>query len=248
MPKAIVLETCPAPESNLSEQDIEQFMDELTNYSELFRSGFARSEQLEWGQIYLRGLLGNSGRKNIERIALELDVKVRSLQHYLGQSPWPTAPLVALHQGIVGATLGEADGVVLIDESGNVKQGVDSVGVAAQYCGSVGKVANSQVGVYLGYASRQGYSLVEGQLFMPAAWFTVEMADKRAACGVPDSLTAQTKPEIGLDLVQRALGRGSLPFAWVAADALYGDAPAFRDGVAALDKWYFTEIRTTALV
>jgi SRSO17 transposase len=248
MRKDIVLETCPAPECNLSEQDVEQFMDELTNYIDLFRCGFARSAQVEWCKVYLRGLLGTTVRKNIERIALELGVKIRSLQHFMGQSPWASEPLLALHQAVVGETLGEADGVVLIDESGNVKQGEASVGVGAQYCGAVGKVANSQVGVYLGYASRQGYSLVEGQLFMPAAWFTAEYASHRAACGVPDELTAQTKPEIGLALLQRAVGRGTLPFTWVAADALYGDAPAFRDGVAALDKWYFTAMRSTTLV
>ena len=248
MPKDIVIETCPAPECNVSEHDIEQLMDELTNYIELFRRGFARSEQLEWCKVYLCGLLGNTVRKNIERIALELGVKIRSLQHFVGQSPWLSEPLIAIHQAVVGETLGEADGVVLIDESGNVKQGEASVGVGAQYCGAVGKVANSQVGVYLGYASRQGYSLVEGQLFMPEPWFTAAYASQRAACGVPAELTAHTKPEIGLALLQRAVGRGTLPFAWVAADALYGDSPAFRDGVAALDKGYFTAIRGTTLV
>ena len=137
---------------------------------------------------------------------------------------------------------------MLIDESGVVKQGDDSVGVSSQYCGSVGKVANSQNGVYLGYASRLGYSLVEGQLFMPEEWFSEEYASKRAACGVPEELTMQTKPEIGLSLLERTVERGTLPFAWVAADALYGDSPAFRDGVAALNKWYFTEVRCTSLV
>jgi len=70
MPKAIILETCPAPECNLSKNDIEQFVDELMNYSEIFGAGFARPEQLRWSQVYLRGLLGNSARKNSERMAL----------------------------------------------------------------------------------------------------------------------------------------------------------------------------------
>ena len=145
-------------------------------------------------------------------------------------------------------TLGEADGVAIIDESGVVKQGDDSVGVAAQYCGSVGKVANSQVGVYLGYASRKGYSLIEGQLFMPEAWLDDEHTAKREACGVPEELEFQTKPEIGLELLRRAIQRGDLPFEWVAADELYGDSPAFRDGVAGMGKWYFTEIKSTTPV
>jgi SRSO17 transposase len=248
MPKEIVIETCPAPECNLSEQDIQAYVEELASYIELFRPGFARSEQMAWSQVYVRGLLGTSARKNIEGMALEQGVKVRSLQHFMGQSPWASEPMLAIHQTIIGQTLGEKDGVVLIDESGVVKQGDDSVGVGAQYCGSVGKVANSQVGVYLGYASRLGYSLVEGQLFLPEGWFTEEYASQRAACGVPEELTFQSKPEIGLGLLQRAVRRGTLPFAWVAADALYGDSTRFRDGVAALKRWYFTEIRCTSLI
>jgi len=143
--------------------------------------------------------------------------------------------------------------VMLIDESGVVKQGQDSVGVAAQYCGSVGKVANCQVGVHLGYVSRQGYTLLDSQLFMPAEWFDEAHRERRQACGVPVDLTDQTKPEIGLELLRAAIKRNTylqdpLPFQWVAADELYGDASAFRDDIAALGKWYFTEIKTTSQV
>ena len=245
MPTEIVTETCPAPECNLTEQDIEQFLEEMTGYIEMFEPAIRRAEQLERSKAYLRGLLGDTLRKNVERMALDWGDKARSMQHFIGQSPWKPEPVIAIYQGLVAETLGEADGVALIDESGVVKQGDDSVGVAAQYCGSVGKVANSQVGVYLGYASRKGYSLIEGQLFMPESWFDEEHADKRVACGVPAELQPQTKPEIGLELLRRAIQRGSLPFAWVAADELYGDSPAFRDEVAELDKWYFTEIKST---
>jgi SRSO17 transposase len=169
MPMGIVTDTCPAQECNLTQQDIEQFVDEMANYVELFEPAFQRCEQLEWSKVYLRGLLGDAPRKNIEQMALGLEENVRSMQHYIGQSTWKQEPVITIHQGLVAETLGEVDGVALIDESGVVKQEDDSVGVAAQYCGSVGKVANSQVGVYLGYASRQGYSLIEGQLFMPEA-------------------------------------------------------------------------------
>ena len=140
---------------------------------------FSGAEQLEWSQSYLQGLLGDAPRKNIEQMALELGENVRSMQHFIGQSPWEAEPVIAIHQRLVGETLGEADGVVLIDELSVVKQGDDSVGVAAQYCGSVGKIANGQVGVYLGYASRKGYSLIEGQLFMPDEWFDEAHAEKR---------------------------------------------------------------------
>ena len=160
MPMGIVTDTCPAPECNLTQQDIEQFLDEMTSYVELFEPAFQRSEQLKWSKVYLHGLLGDAPRKNIEQMALGLEENVRGMQHYIGQSTWKQEPVITIHQDLVAETLGETDGVALIDESGVVKQGDDSVGVAAQYCCSVGKVANSQIGVYLGYASRKGYSLV----------------------------------------------------------------------------------------
>ena len=248
MPTGIVSQTCPAPECNLTHQDLEQFVAEMTSYIDLFEPAFRRPEQLEWAKVYLNGLLGDAPRKNAERIALELGENVRDLQHFVGQSPWKAEPVITINQRLVAETLGEDDGVMLIDESGVVKQGDDSVGVAAQYCGSVGKVANSQVGVYLAYVSRQGYSLIEGQLFVPDQWFDEAHAAKREGCGVPEELAFQTKPEIGLELLRRATQRGSLPFRWVAADELYGGSPAFRDGVAALDRWYFTEIKCSTLV
>jgi SRSO17 transposase len=92
--------------------------------------------------------------------------------------------------------------VASIDESGVVKQGEHSIGVGHQYCGSVGKVANSQNGVYLGLCQLQGLqSIVAGRLFMLAQWFDDEHAEKRRACGVPEDLTFKTKPQIALDLL-----------------------------------------------
>jgi len=248
MPTGIVTETCPAPGCNLSEQDVDHFLDEMRDYIALYKPAFQRVEQLERSETYLRGLLGDATRKNVEQMALGLGENVRNLQYFVGQSPWKTEPVIEIHQRLVAETLGEADGVALIDESGVVKQGDCSVGVAAQYCGSVGKIANSQNGVYLGYVSRKGYSLIEGQLFMPESWFDEEHQEQREACGVPTDLQAKTKPEIGLDLLKRAVERSSLPFQWVAADALYGDSPTFRDGVAALNKWYFTEIKCSTQI
>src|SRR5271157_3492910 len=241
-------ETCPAPECNLTTKDVKLFLNELKRYMKLFKPAFERVEQSQKSLTYLNGLLGNSVRKNVEQMALGQKEKVRSLQYFVGQSQWETEAVIAIHQGLIGEALGEEDGVMLIDESSVVKQGSESVGVAAQYCGSVGKIANGQVGVYLGYASRKGYSLIEGQLFMPDEWFNEEHAERRQASGVPKDLVFKTKPEIGLELIKNAIERGNLAFSWVAADALYGDSPAFRDGVAALGKSYFTAIKDNTLI
>lgn len=242
------IETCPAPEFNLSKQDVKLFSNELKKYMKLFKPAFQRMEQMKRSQFYVNGLLGHATRKNVEQMALSLGKNVRSMQYFVGQSQWDTEPVIATHQGLIGESLGQEDGVALIDESSMVKQGIESAGVAAQYCGSVGKIANGQVGVYLGYASQKGYSLIEGQLFMPEQWFEEERAVQRQACGVPEDLVFKTKPEIGLELLKNALQRDNLSFFWVAADALYGDSPAFRDGVAATGKYYFTAIKENTLI
>ncbi|MBM3145297.1 MAG: IS701 family transposase [Chloroflexi bacterium] len=248
MSTEIVTDICPPPEWNLAEEDIHQMVAELERYYQDFRPAFERSDQAAHGWVYLKGLLSDLPRKVTERIALRFGVNVRSLQHFIGQSPWSHEDLLRRHQAGVVETLGEADGVVLVDESGMVKQGAHSVGVARQWCGSVGKVANSQVGVYLGYASRKGHSFLEAGLYLPEEWFEETHQSLRQVCGVPQELSYRTKPEIALELLRNALQRGELPFQWVAADELYGDSPTFRDGIAALDKWFFAEVRCTTRI
>ena len=88
----------------------------------------------------MHGLLGNATCKNVEQMALGLGEKVRSMQYFVGQSPWEAQPVIDIHQ----RKMGKEDGVALIDESSVVKQANDSVGMAAQYCGSVGKVADGK--------------------------------------------------------------------------------------------------------
>ena len=92
-------------------------------------------------------------------------------------------------------------GYLIVDESGNIKQGKSSVGVARQYCGSVGKVENSQVGVYLGYASNKGHTLTEGELYLPEQWFEEEYKQKREVCGVPEEfrIQNQARNSVGYD-------------------------------------------------
>lgn len=242
MSTEIVTEICPPPEWKLETEDIHKMVEALEETYEIFRPAFERNDQAAHGWVYLKGLLSDLPRKVTERIALRFGKNVRSLQHFIGQSPWSNEPMLKIHQGLVVETLGETDGVMLIDESGMVKQGEHSVGVGWQWCGSVGKVANSQVGVYLGYASRKGHSFLDARLFLPEQWFAETHQEKRQACGVPEERSYQTKPEIALELLQTALERGEMPCQWVAADELYGDSPAFRDGVADLDKWYFVEV------
>src|SRR4029450_10242031 len=137
--------------------------------------------------------------------------------------------------------LGEPDRVLMFDASGFCKKGTDSAGVARQYCGTLGKVENCQVGVFAGYASRQGYGLVDQRLFLPEVWFGPMYAARRVKCQGPDELQFQTKPQLAAAMLQSLRQEGILPFRYIVADSVYGHSPDF---LAALEAW----VGTTALV
>jgi len=221
---------------------------DLVAYTDAFLPDFSRKDQAPWAYRYLQGLVSDHPRKSIEPMAVAHGFPIRSMQAFIGASPWRTAPLVQRHQLLVAQTLGEDDAVILVDESGLPKQGQHSAAVAPQYCGALGKLANCQVGVYLGYASRKGYTLVDGQLFVPERWFADDHAAMRREVGMPADLTFKTKPELAVELVQALLKRATVPARWLAADALYGDSPAFRDAIAALGLWYFTDVACSTLI
>jgi SRSO17 transposase len=120
----------------------------------------------------------------------------------------------------------------MFDESGFVKKGKDSAGVARQYCGTLGKVENCQVGVFAGYASRQGYVLVDQRLFLPEVWFSPAYASRREKCRVPEEVRFQTKPQLAAAMLQRLRQEEILPFRYIVADSVYGNSPDF---LAAID-------------
>jgi SRSO17 transposase len=123
------------------------------------------------------------------------------------------------HRQEVLAGLGQEDAVLAIDESGFIKKGDKSAGVARQYCGASGKIDNCQVGVFLSWQTAKGHALIDRALYLPQAW-TDDPARCRAA-GIPEDVTFATKPELARRLVERALEAGARP-AWVAADSVYG--------------------------
>lgn len=248
MSTTIVAPTCPLPPCNLTEQDVESLRPQLAAFVGLFAACFARADQRAWAHAYLQGLLSDLPRKSIEPIALAFGLPIRALQAFIGESPWLSSPLLVQQQAVMAQTLGEQDAALLVDESGMPKQGLHSVGVARQYCGALGKVTNCQMGVFIGYASTKGYTLIDGRLFVPECWFDDAHRALRAEVGMPADLTFQTKPQLAVQLLEAIGERGVLPARWVVADALYGDSPAFRDAVATMDCWYFTEVACSQLI
>jgi SRSO17 transposase len=134
------------------------------------------------------------------------------------------------HQ-LVAEAMGDPEGVLIVDETGFVKKGKESVGVARQYCGTLGKVENCQVGVFASYASPHGYALVDKRLFLPEAWWTEAYATRRTRCNVPTELTFQSKPQLAAAMVQALAHEGLLPFKYLVADCLYGNSPDFWDAI-----------------
>lgn len=223
---------------------------ELVAYHAAFAPLYRRREQRGWGELYLRGLLlAEVPRKNSEALALRLlgaddeaDRTVRGLQDFIGGGGWDDAALLAVHRRLVDETLGAADGVLLVDGSDVPKQGTHSVGVARQWCGHTGKKDNCQAGVYLGYASAHGYTLLDRRLYLPACWFTAEYADRWRAGGIPRGTPFQTKHALAGELVEAAVAAGTLRARWVVCDEGYGDSPALLDRWAATGLSYLAEV------
>lgn len=234
------------PTTRLSLQDVQVSADELTEFHQLFHRIFQRREQREWSALYLCGQLSQLERKTIEPIVAAFrgadPNAVRGLQRFMSQETWPATTLILELQDVVAAWLGDPLGVAIVDGSGFPKQGQRSVGVARQYCGAVGKVANSQEGVFLVYASRYGYAFLDERLYVHETWFKDAARTRWQQCGIPDDLRFQTEPELALDMLQGLVKRGVLPFRWVAADAHFGAIPTFLDAVDALGKWYLIEV------
>jgi SRSO17 transposase len=229
--------------------DLADFLDELAAYHAHYAPYF-RPDQREWAAFYLRGLLtADVPRKNIEAMVLRLlgagpdaDRRVRAAQYFISEGKWDDAAVLAAHQRLVDATLGEDDGVLLLDGSDVPKQGRHSVGVTRQWCGATGKRDNCQAGVYLGYASRRGYTLLDRRLYLPAPWFTAAYRDRWRACGIPDGTAFQTKHELAAALVAGVRAERRVRARWLACDEGFGNDPALLDRIAAHDLWYLAEV------
>ncbi len=240
------------PTGRLAVRDIALSADELLAFQSHFQTLFGRREQRDWFLFYLCGQLSNLERKTIEPMVLSLmgtqASTIRTVQHYIGRARWEPAPVLEQGQRLVADWLGEPEGVVIVDGSGFPKQGDHSVGVAWQYCGHLGKLANCQQGVFAVYASRPGYAFLDKRLYLPEDWFTADYQDRWQACRIPDTLSFQTEPALGLEMIAGLVQRAGVPFRWVTADETYGKSPVFLDGIVALGKWYLAEVPTDTRV
>jgi SRSO17 transposase len=209
-------------------------MDELWAFQSTFHDCFTRSEPRAHFFDYMVGQCSQLARKSIEPMALHVEGgTIRGLQRFISDVRWDEEQMLWHYHQLVAEAMGDPEGVLMFDETGCVQKGKDSVGVARQYCGTLGKVEHGQVGVCAGYASRHGYALVDKRLFLPEVWWTDASAARRTRCNVPAELTVQSKPQLAATLWQAIVRAGLLPFKDVVAACLYGQSPDFLDAVDA---------------
>ena len=220
------------PKFDLGKGDIKDFMNELKGFHEQFADCFHRSESREHFFNYMAGQFSDLKRKSIEPIALAVkDGNVRAMQRFVSAAQWDDDNLLSKYRSFVNDDLGSPDGALIFDESGFLKKGKESVGVARQYCGTAGKVDNCQVGVFAAYVSEHGYAMVDKRLFIPEQWFSDEYRQRRKKCNLPEDIVFQTKPQLAAEMVSAINAEKVLPFKYVLADSIYGVSPEFIEAV-----------------
>jgi SRSO17 transposase len=216
----------------------------LKEFVQPFAATLVHPSQREHAEEYVGGLVSNVKRKNIETIAYLHEQDRQPLQKFVGQKPWDWRPMIAELARQIGTALGEADGVLVIDPSGVVKQGKQSVGVARQWCGRAGKVDNCQVGVYLGYVTRKEHALVDTRLYLPREWTKDRRRCRRA--GIPKEVRFRTRHELALEMLRQH--KAVLPHAWVSGDDEMGRSTGFRDALQAMHEQYMLGVPSNTLV
>jgi len=244
------LTTAVPPVLRMAEGDLDGIVEELAAYHSQFAPLYQRSEQRGYARVYLEGLLtAEVARKNTEAMVLQLQGagpeagrRVRGLQQFIGESPWDDKAILARHRQLVDESLGEEDGVFTVDGSDFAKKGKHSAGVARQWCGATGKKDNCQAGVFLGYSSRKGYTLLDRRLYLPDSWFAEDHRELWQACRIPEGTPFRSKHELAAELIEETMKAGELRGRWVVCDEGYGDDPATLDRLASTGLWYLAEV------
>jgi SRSO17 transposase len=225
-------------------EQCEGMLSRLEQFVEPFAACLVRSKQRMLVRQYVAGLASQVKRKNVESIAYHHDQDRQMLQKFIGQYTWDHRPLVSELVRQVGAALGRADAVLVIDPSAFAKKGTESVGVQRQWCGRLGKIDNCQVGVFLAYVSAEEQALVDMRLYLPKSW--ARSKARRAKAGVPAEVKFRTRHKLALEMLDEHTA--ALPHGWVAADDEMGKVPEFRGELAARHERYLLAVPCNTLV
>ena len=230
----------------MTEQELEYWYRDFEAYQSRFAHHFSRSEPREQAAKYVRGLLAPVKRKNGWQLAEAMGEEIPDpTQRLLYRSTWEADAVRDTLQEFLEEEFGEADAIVVIDETGFLKQGENSVGVHRQYCGTAGKVTNCQVATFLGYLGSRGHVLLDRRLYLPKVW--CEDKARREAARIPADLTFATKPQLAAEMLRQAWRRG-IPMRWVTGDEVYGNAAFLRETIDVGNCWYVLAVSATTPV
>jgi SRSO17 transposase len=228
----------------ISSADVATCMASLGEFLKPYQAQLQRAEQERHLQVYVEGLVSGIERKSIEPIATAHGLYRRPLQHFVGAGKWSdTAVRDEMRRHIV-EELGDPAGVLIIDGSGVPKQGTESVGVARQYCGRLGKVDNCQIGIYVGYSAPRGFSLIEADIYLPREW--TDDPERREKAYIPSEMQFRTSWQIADDQLQRLCAQ--VPHAWITGDDEFGRPTEFRDRLADRGQRYLFEVPSNTAV
>ena len=230
----------------LREPPIEEWATAFAAYHARFAPLFFREEVRERSARYLRGLLSPVERKNGWQVAEAIgDLDPAGVQRLFYQAVWDADAVRDAYQQFVMETFGDAEAILVLDETGFLKKGTKSVGVQRQYSGTAGKVENCQLGVFLAYVTAGGHVLLDRRLYLPQDW--TDDPDRRREAKVPAAVTFQTIPELGHAMLAHVWNQ-DIPFAWVTADERYGGAPQFLAALEARAVRYVVAVPKATLV
>jgi SRSO17 transposase len=217
----------------------------LTAFLEDLLAPLGRRERRHWARVYVQGLLLDGERKSIEPMASRIpDADVQALRQFVGQSPWAVDVVQQQLARKVVDLLSEPE-VWILDETSFPKAGEHSVGVARQYCGALGKVANCQVAVTLHWSSAEASCPLSWRLYLPKAW--IENAERAQEVKLPKDLTYRTQAELALELIDQMLS-WEVPRLPVVADSAYGNSFEFREQLRRRQLFYVMAVEATTVV
>ena len=200
--------------------EVVRWAEGIEKVHECIAGRFRRPEPRRRALEYLQGLLSSVERKNGWQLAEQVgDATPDGVQRLLSTYRWDADQVRDDHRDYVVEHLGDADGVLVVDETGFLKKGDKSVGVQRQYSGTAGRIENSQVGVFLAYAGVKGRTLLDRELYLPQIW--AKDWERRREAGVPEHVEFRTKPQLAQMMLERAVESG-IPFGWVTGDEVYG--------------------------
>jgi SRSO17 transposase len=215
--------------------------DELDVLKQRLGPLFVRPEPRRQTGLYLEALLSGAQRKNGWQLAEQIgDARPWRTQRVLSHVLWDADAARDICRDYVIEHIGSPDGVLVLDETGFLKKGEHSAGVARQYSGTAGRIENCQIGVFLTYASSKGHALIDRALYLPEAW----CADtaRREEVSIPEAVEFATKPVLGRQMVERALDAG-VPCAWVLGDEVYGSDHKLRAALERREQPYVLTVR-----